>query len=140
MVIFISVIVSGLSFCYSNTIWLFFSIFLFRKNSDNFNKYITCCPTYNDIITSFYKTYFLKLQDIDRIRMINSNNYDNYYRRPMPWGSHYYYMICLKNNDEYIVTRLTVCKLEKILNVRIVYKRVFFPYITKTILNRTKNI
>lgn len=78
-------------------------------------------------------------EDVDRVRMIHSKNYDNVFRGLMPWHTHYYYMICLKNDEEYIVTRLTVRKLEKLLNVRIVYKRVFFPYITKSALNRAKN-
>ena len=48
-------------------------------------------------------------------------------------------MICLENDDEYLVTRLTVRKLEKILNVRIVYKYKFFSYVSKDELSRAKN-
>lgn len=90
-------------------------------------------------ITQNSKTHLFKLLDVDRVRMTHSSNYDNSYRKTMPWGSYYFYMICLKNDEEFIVTRLVVRKLETILNVRIVYKRVFFPIITKDYLRRANN-
>ena len=79
------------------------------------------------------------MDEVDRVRMINSKSYDDTYRILMPWHPHYYYMICLKNDDEYLITRLTVRKLEKLLNVRIVYKRNAFPFISKNVLERAKN-
>ena len=85
------------------------------------------------------KEFTFRLDEVDRVRMINSKSYDDTYRILMPWHPHYYYMICLKNDDEYLITRLTVRKLEKLLNVRIVYKREAFPFISKNILERTKN-
>ena len=84
------------------------------------------------------KEFTFHLDDIDRVRLINSKNYDDTYRMLMPWNT-YYYMICLKNNDEFLVTRLVVRKLEKLLNVRIVYKREAFPFISKNALKREKN-
>jgi len=83
--------------------------------------------------------FTFRLDEIDRVRMINSKNYDDTYRMLMPWKSHYYYMICLKNDNEYLLTRLTVRKLEKILNVRIVYKREVFPFISKNVSNKAIN-
>ncbi len=83
--------------------------------------------------------FTFRLDEVDRVRMINSKNYDDTYRMLMPWKTHYYYMICLKNDDEFLVTRLVVRKLEKLLNVRIVNKREAFPFISKTALKRAKN-
>jgi len=83
--------------------------------------------------------FTFRLDEVDRVRMINSKNYDDTYRMLMPWKTYYFYMICLKNDDEYLITRLTVRKLEKLLNVRIVYKRNAFPFISKNVLERAKN-
>ncbi|MHB9142073.1 MAG: hypothetical protein ACYC25_09380 [Paludibacter sp.] len=83
--------------------------------------------------------FIFRLDEVDRVRMVNSKNYDDTYRILMPWHPYYYYMICLKNDDEFLVTRLVVRKLEKLLNVRIVYKREAFPFISKTALKRAKN-
>lgn len=83
--------------------------------------------------------FTFRLNEIDRVRMINSKNYDDTYRILMPWHPHYYYIICLKNGDEFLVTRLIIQKLEKILNVKIVYKREAFPLISKDTLKRAKN-
>jgi hypothetical protein len=94
---------------------------------------------FNIEITQNGKKNVFHFDEVDRVRMIHSKNYDNVFRGLMPWYTYYFYVICLKNDDEYIVTRLSVRKLEKIINVRIVYKRVFFPYITKIVLNRAIN-
>ena len=83
--------------------------------------------------------YIIKIDDVDRVRMIHAKNYDNVQRALMPWSPHYFYMICLKNDEEYIVTRLVVRKLENLLKCRIVYKRKWFPLISKYELSRAKN-
>lgn len=77
------------------------------------------------------------LEDVDRLRIIHSKNYDDVFRTLSPWHPHYYYFICLKNNDEFLVTRLLVRKLQKVLKVRVVYKRTFFPFISKEIVEKT---
>jgi hypothetical protein len=84
------------------------------------------------------KEFSFKLSDVDRVRMIHSKNYDGFWAST-PWKTHYFYMICLKNDDEFLDTRLIDRKLDKLLNVRIVRNRVFFPIITKYYLDRAKN-
>ena len=81
--------------------------------------------------------FSFKLSDVDRVRMIHSKNDVGLYSAP--WSTHYFYMICLKNDDEFLVTRLIGKKLDKLLNVRIVRAKVFFPFITKYYLDRAKN-
>ena len=83
------------------------------------------------------KEFSFKLSDVDRIRMIHSKN--DVGLSSAPWSTHYFYMICLKNDDEFLVTRLIGKKLDKLLNVRIIRKKVFFPFITKYYLDRAKN-
>ena len=89
-------------------------------------------------LTDNEKEFSFKLSDVDRVRMIHSKNYDGFWASA-PWKTHYFYMICLKNDDEFLVTRLIGKKLDKLLNVRIIRKRVFFPFITKYYLDRAKN-
>ena len=83
------------------------------------------------------KEFSFKLSEVDRVRMIHSKNYDGI--SSSPWNSHYFYMICLKNNDEFLVTRLIGKKINELLDVRIVRAKVFFPFITKYYLDRAKN-
>ena len=104
------------------------------------NKVLIVDDMTNEVkIVDKEKEFTFRLDEVDRVRMINSKNYDDTYRMLMPWKTHYYYMICLKNDDEFLVTRLVVRKLEKFLNVRIVYKREAFPFISKNVLVRAKN-
>ena len=104
------------------------------------NKVLIVDDMTNEVkIVDKEKEFTFRLDEVDRVRMINSKSYDDTYRILMPWHPHYYYMICLKNDDEYLITRLTVRKLEKLLNVRIVYKREAFPFISKNALKREKN-
>ena len=84
------------------------------------------------------KEFSFKLSDVYRVRMIHSKNYDGFWASA-PWKTHSFYMICLKNDDEFLVTRLIGKKLDKLLNVRIVRTRVFFPFITRYYLDRAKN-
>ena len=104
------------------------------------NKVLIVDDMTNEVkIVDREKELTFRLDEVDRVRMINSKSYDDTYRTLMPWHPHYYYKICLKNEDEYLITRLTVRKLEKLLNVRIVYKREAFPFISKKVLERAKN-
>lgn len=104
------------------------------------NKILTIDDSTNEVtITNKDMESRFRLDEIDRIRIINSSSYGNSYKSVMPWKQHYYYMICLKNDDEYLVTRFVARKLEKIINVRIVYKKAIFPFITKEVLRKAKN-
>lgn len=104
------------------------------------NKVLSIDDSTNEVIINNKDTELrFRLDEIDRIRIINSSSYGNSNRSVMPWKQHYYYMICLKNDDEYSVTRFVARDLEKIINIRVVYKKVFFPFITKEILRRAKN-
>ena len=104
------------------------------------NKVLIIDDTTNEVKIIDKETEFIfRLDEIDRVRIITSKDYDLVYRMLMPWRTYYYYMICLKNDDEFLVTRFIARKLEKILNVRIVYKRVFFPFISKAVLMKAKN-
>ena len=115
-------------------------ILQFNYNKVDKNKVLIIDDITNEVIIVDKESEFsFRLDEVDRVRMINSKSYDDTYRTLMPWHPHYYYMICLKNDDEFIVTRLTVRNLEKILNVRIVYKREAFPFISKNVLKKTKN-
>lgn len=106
---------------------------------DQFKNLIIDDLTNKVTIIDAEKEFTFRLDDIDRIRMVHSKRLGESYGKEMAWQPHYYYMICPKNDDEYLVTRLVVRKLEKIINVRIVYKRVFFPFITKEVLKKAKN-
>lgn len=89
-------------------------------------------------LTDGKKEYVFKLSEIDRIRIVDSDQYSPFLST-LPWLNYHFYMICLKNDDEFLVTRLIARRLEKILKVRVVKQTVFFPYITKYYLNRAKN-
>jgi len=83
--------------------------------------------------------FVFSFDEIDRIRIIHAKRYGQDYFKLRFWSPHYFYMICLKNDEEYIVTRLVVRKLENLLKCRIVYKRKWFPLISKYELSRAKN-
>ena len=76
-------------------------------------------------LTDGKKEYVFKLSEIDRIRIVDSDQY-SIFLGTTPWYTHYFYMICLKNDDEFLVTRLIAHRLEKLLKVRVVKQAVFF--------------
>ncbi len=90
------------------------------------------------LLTDNKREFSFKLSEIDRIRIVLSYNHTVDFGSK-PWSSYYFYMICLKNDEEFLVTRLVGGKLDKLLNVRVVKQKVFFPFITKYYLNRAKN-